>query len=171
MAGSEQDNSSASRSTTTSTSSPSSRSLFHFNSSFEIYNIPLLALVFVLLVFGAKAENIVFTVVAFAWPWALTNKALAEKIQQKKLRLSVLGLIFRGYHYLLTFSFFQRSSGTMLARNLGPWLFILLIILLAQEGNFLYAILGTLSFEGFKVLVDRGSPNQAAAKQNFSPKE
>ena len=154
MAAPEKDNSSSS-----SSSSPSSfsRPRFHFNSPFEIYNIPLLAIALMLIAYGAKAENIVFMAVAYAWPWALTNKALDEKIQQKKLRLSVLGLIFRSYHYLLTFSFFQRPSGPCLARNLCPWLFILLIILVAREGNFLYAILGTLSFEGFKALVDRGS--------------
>ena len=127
-------------------------SLLH--SSFEIYNIPLLALVFILVAYHVPAENIVFTVVAYAWPWALSNHELGERIQQKRLRLSFLGLIFRAYYFLRSWPVLQRKYGDLIARNGGPWLFIALVILFANTGNFAYAILGTLSFEGFKSLVE-----------------
>lgn len=136
------------------------------HSSFEIYNIPLLALVFILIACHTPAENVVFTVVAYAWPWALSNQELGEKIAQRRLRLSFLGLIYRVYHYLQSFSLLQKKYGDLVARNLGPWIFIILVILLANTGNFAYAVLGTLSFEGFKYLVTWRRQKNGAATIN-----
>ncbi len=121
----------------------------------DIYNIPLLALIVILVASKVSAENIIFMVVCYAWPWALVNKNLAERYQQKNLRLSCLGIIFRIERWLQTWPGQRYSFWPYLTRNLVPLTFVLLVMLLARQGNLLFALLGTLSFEGFTYLLKK----------------
>jgi len=121
----------------------------------DIYNIPLLALVVILVASKVPAENVIFMVVCYAWPWALVNKNLAERYQQKNLRLSLLGMIFRIERWLQTLPGQRYPLWPYITRNLVPLVFVLLVWLLSRQGNLLFALLGTLSFEGFTYLLKK----------------
>jgi len=120
---------------------------------FDIYNIPFLAIIFILVANGVAAENVVFTALGYAWPWAVANPTLAKRYAEKSLRFSVLGLIFKLDRWLKTWPASKFFLWPYLSRDLPPLIFVLIIILIARQGNLLLAILGTLSFEGFAYLL------------------
>jgi hypothetical protein len=103
-------------------------------------------LVFVLL--EIEFINITFFIMAFIWHFALLAPGLRQKVFNKNIKFSFIGITIRINHYLQMFLPAHKIPyGPSLIRALSPLIFSFLLFVAGGIGNLFFTILGSFVFE------------------------
>jgi hypothetical protein len=92
--------------------------------------------------------NITFFIMAFIWHFALLTPGLRQKVFNKNIKFSFIGITIRINHYLQMFLPAHKIPyGPSLIRALSPLIFSFLLFVAGGIGNLLFTILGSFVFE------------------------
>jgi hypothetical protein len=110
----------------------------------------------ILVVLKIDYLNIVFFILTYIWHFTLLTPGLKEKMLVRKQRFSFLNVIIRINYYLQLFIKIKNVPfGPALVRSISPLLFIFILMTAGGNGNFIFAVLGSFSFEMSYYLTNR----------------
>jgi hypothetical protein len=112
----------------------------------------------ILTLIGLDFLNTLLFILAFIWHFTLLTPGLKEKVIISKQRFSFLSVVVRINYYLQLFIKIDKFRfGPSIIRAISPVLFVLLLKVAGGNGNVLFALLGSVSFEFFYRLIIKKS--------------
>jgi len=97
---------------------------------------------------GFQFLNFLFFTVGFVWHFALLTPGIKDQVFARHQRLSFLSMVVRTNYYLQLFVSTEKIPfKSSIIRALSPLLFSFLLMVLTNNGNLLFTLLGSLMFE------------------------
>jgi len=124
----------------------------------KYYIIGLVPYIFIVIVFeiiNFSFLNKIFFYLAYFWNFYLLIPNITTAINKKRYRFSFVKLIFFANEKIQTLNSKNNQYLESLLRSLSPFIFVLIFFLISNEGNMLFPLLGSLTFESIIKLQNR----------------